>query len=389
MLEPIKSLVILFILLPFIGWNQTYNAYYASLASSVNYDSIDLYMNEFSSLGVKEIGTQAQNDTKNWIISKYQSWGYTHVLEDPFSYIGLNSANVVVTKTGSLYPNKFVILDAHYDTKNGVGSNDNGSGTSIVLEIARLLKDVETEYSIKFIHFSGEEDGLKGSQHYVNNTVIPENLDIKILFNIDEVGGVNGMLNNTIVCERDQTSPTSNDSQSAIMTDILANCMEMYSSLTAEVSYAYASDYMPFQANGEIITGLFEKNESPFTHSSSDILSNLDMGYVVEVCRGALGATAEYAIAIQNLAIKELDARSEWSVFPNPIVSRFTVLTDQTFNGIAEYTILTTNGRELQKGPLEFENGSATINLESFEKGTYFMQINASDKTTTITLIKS
>ncbi len=72
------------------------------------------------------------------------------------------------------------------------------------MELARLMKDLNTEYSIKFIHFSGEEDGLIGSQYYVNNTVIPENLDISLVLNLDQIGGVNGMNNNTITCERDE-----------------------------------------------------------------------------------------------------------------------------------------------------------------------------------------
>jgi aminopeptidase YwaD len=51
-----------------------------------------------------------------------------------------------------------VIICGHYDTIT-VRVSDNGSGTSIILEAARILKDVPTEYSIKFIHFSGEEQG--------------------------------------------------------------------------------------------------------------------------------------------------------------------------------------------------------------------------------------
>ena len=39
------------------------------------------------------------------------------------------------------------------------------------MEIARILKDVPTEYSIKFIHFTGEEQGLLGSKNFVTNVV--------------------------------------------------------------------------------------------------------------------------------------------------------------------------------------------------------------------------
>ncbi len=87
--------------------------------------------------------------------------------------------------------------------------SDNGSGTSILLEAARILKDVPTEYSIKFIHFSGEEQGLKGSYHYADNIAYQgsiRNLDIKLVFNIDQVGGQIGNNNTTITCEKIQAA---------------------------------------------------------------------------------------------------------------------------------------------------------------------------------------
>ena len=87
---------------------------------------------------------------------------YTNIETQAFNVRGKSTSNIIITKTGSLYPNTFLIIDGHYDTVNGPGTNDNGSGTVLILELARLLKDVDTEYSIKFIHFSGEEEGLIG-----------------------------------------------------------------------------------------------------------------------------------------------------------------------------------------------------------------------------------
>jgi Zn-dependent M28 family amino/carboxypeptidase len=63
------------------------------------------------------------------------------------------------------------------------------------------LKNVNTEYSIKFINFTAEETGYTGSTNYLNSIVIPQNLDIRLVFNIDEVGGVAGQVNDIIKCE--------------------------------------------------------------------------------------------------------------------------------------------------------------------------------------------
>jgi Zn-dependent M28 family amino/carboxypeptidase len=181
---------------------QTYNAYYGGIVANVSSSNVLNDLTTFENFGIKELGTTALTNTQNWITARYQSLGYTDVVLQPFSFNGNTTNNIIVTKTGTVYPNTYLIIDAHYDTINGPGTNDNGTGTVLLLELARLLKDVDTEYSIKFIHFSGEEDGLVGSTYYVNNTVIPQNLDIKLVFNIDEVGGVNGMTNNTIVFKR-------------------------------------------------------------------------------------------------------------------------------------------------------------------------------------------
>lgn len=280
---------------------QSYDSFYGSVVANSSADTILAYLTHFESLGVKELGTAAQTNTKNWILDKYDQYGYTDVTIDNYSYFGQNTANIIVKKQGCLYPDTYVIVDGHYDTKTGTGTNDNGSGTAIILEMARLLADVKTNYSILFIHFSGEEDGLKGSQHYVTNTVIPTNMDIKLVLNLDEVGGMSTMTNNTIVCERDEDMvPSGNNAASAIVTNQLATCVGLYSSLNTEISYAYASDYVPFENNGEIITGLYEKNESPYPHTANDFLVNMDPVYVYEVGKGATGAVMFFAEAYPN-----------------------------------------------------------------------------------------
>lgn len=232
---------------------QTLNTFYQTVANEVSYDTVLSNLQKLQSLGIKEAGTTALNNTRNWLVSKYTQYGYTNVQSDAYTYSGNQQYNVVVTKTGSLYPNKYVIVCGHYDTRTGTGTNDNGSGVTIILEIARLIKNINTEYSVRFINFSGEEEGFLGSDHYVTDVVNPGNMDIRLVFNIDEVGGVAGQTNNKIKCESDQSSPSTNNASSAAFTDTLANLTVLYSSLTTEITNAYGSDYMPFQDNGEII----------------------------------------------------------------------------------------------------------------------------------------
>ena len=58
---------------------------------------------------------------------------------------------------------KKVVIGAHYDTSPGIpGASDNASGTALLLESARLLKDRCSDYSVDFVAFGGEEYGGKG-----------------------------------------------------------------------------------------------------------------------------------------------------------------------------------------------------------------------------------
>ncbi|WP_417876763.1 M28 family metallopeptidase [Winogradskyella sediminis] len=299
---------------------QTYNPFYGDIVNTVSASNIVADLTTFESFGVKTNGSSALSNTQNWIVSRYQSLGYTAIEEQAFSFSGNTSHNIIITKTGSVYPNTFIVIDAHYDTINGPGTNDNGSGTVLLLEMARLLKNVDTEYSIKFIHFSGEEAGLIGSNYYVNTTVIPQNMDIALVFNIDQVGGVSGTINDTIICEYDTTAPIENNAESLAATNTLATCIGLYSNLGTELSNAYGSDYVPFENAGKVITGLYEKNETPHSHSPTDVLANMDPNYLYEVTKGSVGAALEFAIGISTLSASETVPTEKKTLNSTPIL---------------------------------------------------------------------
>jgi len=77
---------------------------------------------------------------------------------------------VSCTKVGSTRPDEMYIIGAHMDGHGfGAAANDDGSGTALVLELARILNapDVVTERSIRFALWNNEETGLNGSRAYV------------------------------------------------------------------------------------------------------------------------------------------------------------------------------------------------------------------------------
>jgi Zn-dependent M28 family amino/carboxypeptidase len=78
--------------------------------------------------------------------------------------------NTVGEIRGSEKPDEFVVIGAHLDSWDlATGTTDNGTGTSIVLETARILSrcGVAPKRTIRFVLFTGEEQGLYGSKAYV------------------------------------------------------------------------------------------------------------------------------------------------------------------------------------------------------------------------------
>jgi peptidase M28-like protein len=78
---------------------------------------------------------------------------------------------VYCTKVGATNPNEMYIIGAHMDGIGwGEAANDDGSGTALVMEIARVFSspDVVTDRTIRFALWNGEEGGLRGARAYVS-----------------------------------------------------------------------------------------------------------------------------------------------------------------------------------------------------------------------------
>lgn len=106
------------------------------------------------------------------------------------------TSNIYGYVPGTAYPDSFFLIVAHYDHLGRMGSevcycgaHDNASGTATVMDLARYFSQPENRppHSVMFVLFSGEEVGLKGSQHFVNHP--PINLDqIRFVLNLDLLG---------------------------------------------------------------------------------------------------------------------------------------------------------------------------------------------------------
>ncbi|MEO9077116.1 MAG: M20/M25/M40 family metallo-hydrolase, partial [Gelidibacter sp.] len=167
-------------------------------------------------------GTKANRDVVKYIIKDFKKQGLTPLGKsykqkfkarlrvdkgDPEKPLA-KTCNVVAYLEGNdpVLKNEYIILGAHYDhlglggpssksaKRNTIhyGADDNASGTAALLEIAEKVaahrKDLKR--SIIFIAFGAEEQGLLGSQYFVDNPLVPLS-QIKLMINMDMVGRLN------------------------------------------------------------------------------------------------------------------------------------------------------------------------------------------------------
>ncbi len=109
-------------------------------------------------------------------------------------YHQYKTQNVWGIVRGKKYPDSLIIITAHYDHLGMMGNvmypgaNDNASGTSMVMELARYFsqKEHQPDVSLVFVLFSGEEAGLKGSKYMASHFPF-EKKKVQLLINLDMI----------------------------------------------------------------------------------------------------------------------------------------------------------------------------------------------------------
>ena len=148
-----------------------------AVVERLDFDSYKNILKGLTEFGDREQGTQRNADAIDWIEAQLQGWGYEtgriHYEYTPRRPEGSEPQprqEVYATKVGSTTPGEMYIIGAHMDGRGGgEAANDDGSGTALVMEIARALAaaDIESARSIRFALWNNEETGLNGARAYV------------------------------------------------------------------------------------------------------------------------------------------------------------------------------------------------------------------------------
>ncbi|MEO0077234.1 MAG: M28 family peptidase [candidate division WOR-3 bacterium] len=144
----------------------SFNPLVQQMVDNVSADTVLSFVRRLQNYRSRYATSESCRAAGNWLRSKFLNYNCDSVYLHNFS--STYAPNVVAIKRGYAYPdNIYYVIGGHYDAVNNCpGADDNGSGTSAVLEAARVMKDYNFAYSIRYICFCAEEQGLIGSAAY-------------------------------------------------------------------------------------------------------------------------------------------------------------------------------------------------------------------------------
>jgi len=229
-----------------------------------------------------------------YIYDQFESFGlsvrYAH-----WDNGGYSSDNVEATINGTNESSdEIYIICAHYDTVSaGPGADDDTSGTVAVLMAAMIMSQYQFNHTIKFVAFSGEEQGLLGSAVYASQAA---SADWNIV----------GVLN----CDMISYAITTSDGNNLIVYENTAS--EWLYTYTFNINAEYSgdtqltlhhggstwgSDHNSFWDEGYDALFYFEYTETPYYHTAQDTIAHINMSYAVKNIKLVLATLAELAEA--------------------------------------------------------------------------------------------
>ncbi|MDC0767266.1 M28 family metallopeptidase [Streptomyces sp. HD] len=264
----------------------------AGLVESVSADALRNTVEALSAFHTRHTFSPEIGPAAGEIVTRLTAAGYPDVVRRPWANGGHSADNVICTKPGTAADGPVIILCAHYDsrmedandaTARAPGADDNASGVAATVEIARLLAPVALSCTVRFVAFSGEEQGLWGSEAYAT-ALHATGSEVYRVVNLDMVG--RPPADGSVTVERDLGNAVpGNDAASQAFGAVMAQAAADHTALPVRLGPIYASDYMPFEAHSDVTIGAYEGEGNPHYHRTSDAPGTLDYGYLADVTR--------------------------------------------------------------------------------------------------------
>lgn len=262
------------------------------------------------------IGAAARYITQQFASIRDQSGG-RFVLMEPhrFGFEWANQSNTGSNIVGVLQgtdPSAGIILiGAHYDSisrqyedgsAHAPGANDNASSVAALIEIARIMSQRPHKATVMFVAFGAEEIQRRGSTAFVKDYVLPNNLPIEAMLNMDIIGSSTGPDGRTVDDKMRLYSVEPNNSPSRELARAInligarlnpTMAIELQNSGDREGRY---SDHLSFSDAGYAAVRFIEYLENPDRqHNDTDTIDAIRPSYLVKTTQTVLAVATALA----------------------------------------------------------------------------------------------
>lgn len=260
------------------------------MIEQVNTTTLETYIQTIQDFGPHPTGSDAIDYVGEYLYNELSTMNVT-VTYDSWEYEEKSGNNIIATHPGK-QPDGIVIVCAHYDTLAiSPGADDDGSGVASVLMMAKIMSEHTFNATVKFMLFSGEEQGLLGSLSYAQKAREQEENIIGVLA-LDKIGYANNAEDGRIIRHH---ADRSSDWMIEISEDISHRYNEHIDLEVARYPFDPSSDHKAFVDYGYDGSNLVEQTLNPYYHTSEDFLEHMNLTYLTNVCKLALGIIATIA----------------------------------------------------------------------------------------------
>ncbi len=243
-------------------------------------------------------------NTERYLYQRYVDMGVP-VAYANWSYGSYSGRNVVAEIRGTIHPERIWLVGGHFDDTSespysrAPGADDNASGTAATLIIAGILNQQRFADTIRFVHFSAEEQGHWGSLVYARS-LSTAGAQVMGFIDLDMISW-DGDGDRTVEIHRG----TAANSASLGARFIGAN-QRYDQGLRLEIKDATASrfsdhssfwnyGYPAFMTIENFFDDSIPRDRNPWYHRTGDLMSRVDLDYVTRTARTALATLAEAA----------------------------------------------------------------------------------------------
>jgi aminopeptidase S len=172
----------------------------AAAGPDISLTNMRAHLQQFQNIAAANGGTRRSTTagytaSVNYVFNQLSAAGFSVVRQNCTSGCTSGAGPNVIADWPGGDPNNVYMFGAHLDSVTaGPGANDNGSGSALVLELAKTVaaNNPTLNAHLRFAFWTDEEQGLNGSQFYANTLPSAERARIRGYFNFDMVGSTNG-----------------------------------------------------------------------------------------------------------------------------------------------------------------------------------------------------